>query len=656
MKSGLRRLLNQGSRTQPPIAIGGAGRFMRGHAFNLGVSRQDRETMMRQYGMSGTVYAIASLLAESAATPCWKLYRKAPVDGRVRYTTADKGTDQRTQVVQHAAIQLWNSPNDLMSGFEFREGTQLHQELTGESAWVIDNEIGFPTSMWYVRPDRFEPCIGEHGELTGWMYTGPDGTQVPLKLNEVIMEKRPDPLDPHRGLGPVQAIMPNIQQQRYATEYQRNLFLNGANPGGVITVPNKLNDHEFDEMVDRWRESHRGVARAGHIGVLEAGATWAAATNSNKDMEYGQLRLANRDELREAWRVHKTMLGTSDDVNRANAQSAEEVFVAWQVIPRLNRRRDTLNTKLLPLFGQSGVGVEFDYDDPSPENAEAAAAELVQKANAAKTLIDAGFDPADVCEVVGLPDMDCVPQGTPAQPAVQPETADQTQQAVTPTARASVTLRNAGAAAKVYEIAAEDYPPSALAWMHHAMWKGPVTVPLDHIDWTPDAMDPSDPDHVQHFVKKMQDGKKLKPVILVKTPSGDKLQLVDGHHRYLASAQLSTPIRAYVGTVDEEHGAWETMHSSQRAKARNQLTNAATLSKAQVNYRDATDPKRECGTCSMFVAPHGCTLVKGVIQADDVCDRWDPKSGTTALLSTDATELLRRVLSNGYVPIQTGGR
>lgn len=393
----------------------------RGLSYNLGNGSQDAETYMRQYGMSGTIYGIISLLAEAAATPTWKLYKKTPQDGRVRYSTADKGSDQRIQVVQHAAIQLWNNPNTLSSGFEFREGSQQHEELTGETFWVLDVEAGFPTSMWYVRPDRMDPVADDDGYLTGWIYTGASGEQVPLLSGEVILEKRPNPLDPYRGAGPVASILPNIQQQRYATEYQRNLFLNGADPGGVITVPGNLTEPEFDELIDRWRESHRGVARAGQVGVLEAGMTWTPNAHTNKDLEYGELRLANRDELREAWRIHKVMMGTSDDVNRANAETGEEVFVDWQVLPRLNRRRDTLNSKLLPLFGKGGVPVEFDYDDPSPTNAEAASMELFQKAQSAQVLVDAGWDRADVLEVVGLPSMNEAPTPPPiAAPPEQP--------------------------------------------------------------------------------------------------------------------------------------------------------------------------------------------------------------------------------------------
>jgi phage portal protein BeeE len=265
-----------------------------------------------------------------------------------------------------------------------------------------------------------EPIPGTDEFLAGWIYTGPDGQQIPLTRDEVILERTPDPLDPFRGCGPVSTILANIQAQRYATEYQRNLFLNGADPGGLILVNKRLSDTEFDELVSRWRESHQGVARAGAVGVLEhENTSWIPSGSTNKDLEYGNLRLANRDEIREAWRMHKSMLGTVEDVNRANAQTAEEVFVAWSEIPRLDRRKDTLNCKLLPMFGTSGQGVEFDYDDPSPVNQEAAVAELLVKTQAVTALVNAGYDQTAVLEVVGLPDMPLAEKPTQA-PALPP--------------------------------------------------------------------------------------------------------------------------------------------------------------------------------------------------------------------------------------------
>ncbi len=426
MKSGLRRLRNAvsgpGSRTPVPFSMRTNGGS---NIFNLLGGTQSYDTYLRQYKQNGTVFAIVSLLQASAASPSWRLYKKSAQDGRVRYTTGDRGSDQRTEVLQHAALTLWNKPNAFMTGFEFREGSNQHQELTGETYWVVDREIAtFPTALWYVTPSRIEPVRDPEKYLLGWVYTGPSGEQVPLELDDIIQEKIPDPEDPYRGTGPVQPIMANVQQMRFATEYQRNVFINGAFTSGVIEIPISMQDREFKQLIARWRESHLGWTRAGRVGVLEAGAKYTPTQISNRDLEYGQLRLNSRDEIREAWRIHKAMLGTADDVNRANAKTAKEVFDNDLVVPRLDRRRDTLNFKLLPLFGKTATSVEFDYIPPMLLDRELDSSELQAKSDAAQRLVFAGFDPEDVCEVVGLPNMKFVGAAGFGVSAGGPESAD----------------------------------------------------------------------------------------------------------------------------------------------------------------------------------------------------------------------------------------
>jgi hypothetical protein len=122
-------------------------------------------------------------------------------------------------------------------------------------------------------------------------------------------------------------------------------------------------------------------------------------------MDFVNLRGLARDVVREAFRAPKVMLGVSDDVNRANAQTGQEVFAAWGTVPRLDRKKDILNHRLLPMFGSTGQGVEFDYVNPVPANRELDQAELTTKTNAAVALINLGFDPSEVLEMVGLPEM-----------------------------------------------------------------------------------------------------------------------------------------------------------------------------------------------------------------------------------------------------------
>lgn len=419
MKSPLKRLRNAANGSRPPVPLAPYG-YRGGNVFQLGTGTQSKEMQLRAYGMSGTVFAIVQLMASATASPDWHLYKKQPVDGRRRYSTSDVGDDQRVEVINHAALSLWSKPNAFMSGMEFREVVNQHFFLAGETFWVLDREAAsFPTSMWPVRPDRMEPVPDANGYLAGWMYMAFTGEQVPLTLSQVIHEKTPDPLDPFRGASPIASIMANIQQQKYATDFQRNMFLNGAQPDGIISFPDKVEDTDYDEFVARWRESHMGVSNAGRVGILEMGATWIPNTQTNRDLEYGALRLSNRDEIREAYRIHKHMLGTVDDVNRANAETAEDNFFTDLVIPCLDRREDTLNCKLLPMFGATGSSVEFDYDNPAPERTEAAANELLIKAQAAQALITAGYEAHAVLETVGLPDMDVVEKAT-QEPAVPP--------------------------------------------------------------------------------------------------------------------------------------------------------------------------------------------------------------------------------------------
>jgi HK97 family phage portal protein len=389
-------------------------------------------TLIRAYKGNGTVFANVGLLAAAAAGQDWKLFRTAPVDGRRRYTTSDAGSDQRKEVVQHAALSLLNIPAAIAVGstklpvwtrFGLFEISNIWMETCGKSYWVVDRAEGvssIPLGLWPVRPDRMLAVPDRNNYLAGYVYTSPDGKEkIPLLPTDVIFNKYPDPEDPYSGCGPIHSVLTDIEAARYAGEWNRNYFLNSAEPGGVIQLDHSLEDGEFDALVDQWRETHRGVARAHRIAVLEGGATWVPNARNLKDMDFANLRSVMRDTIREALGMHKVMTGVTDDVNRANAQTGEEVFASWKVSPRLERWRDVLNNQLLPLFGATGVGVEFDFVYPMPQNREQDALELTTKANAALALVTAGYDPADVTEVVGLPAMGVVEKAV-QEPAVPP--------------------------------------------------------------------------------------------------------------------------------------------------------------------------------------------------------------------------------------------
>jgi len=292
-----------------------------------------------------------------------------------------------------------------------------------------------PLSMWPVRPDRLEPVPDPDNFLSGYIYYGPQGEQIPLETWECIGPPSlafPNPEDPYHGLSPVASVLTAIRNAQYAGQWSMNYFANNATPGGIIEVPGNWNDGEWDTFVDSWRESHRGVSAAGVVATLENGAKWNNVTQTMHDMQFAELRQVSRNEIRSAWRMHSSMLGLVEDVNRANAETAQEDFARWLVTDRLDRIKDVLNHQYLSLWGAQNVELyEFDYEDPVPDNREADNAELTAKVNAWVAAVGAGADPDSAAEMVGLPSIKMKatapaptalpsPDSVPALPAPDP--------------------------------------------------------------------------------------------------------------------------------------------------------------------------------------------------------------------------------------------
>lgn len=366
-----------------------------------------------------TLFAIVHRTSNATSQIKWKLWRMQ-VDKRRRTAMGDE--PMRTEVTQHAILDLWRKPNPFMTRQYFVESVQQHIDLVGEGVIVVVRAAGplgraaGPLELWPVRPDRITPVPDPVTFLAGYVYTSPDGEQIPLELEDVIHIKMPNPLDPYRGLGPVQAAMVDLDSARYSAEWNRNFFINSAEPGGVIEIPGKLSDEDYDEMVMRWREQHQGVSAAHRVAIVEHGK-WVPGF-TQRDMQFAELRGVSREILREAFGIHGHMLGLSEDVNRANADAGEVSFARWLVSPRAERWKGELNEKLLPMFGDTAKGLELDHCEIVPEDREADDRERTSKSGAAATLASAGWNPDDILVTVGLPPMafNGAPATTPPAP------------------------------------------------------------------------------------------------------------------------------------------------------------------------------------------------------------------------------------------------
>lgn len=351
---------------------------------------------LKAMGSVGTLFSIVNRTSTSTAKVEWHLYRKS--------VSGDPA--KRVQVTRHLALDVWENPNPFMSGPEFREIVQQHIDLTGEMWWVVGRDPrapSIPIGMWPVRPDRMEPIAHPTQFISHYEYVAPDGQRVRLELDQVIFIKMPNPDDPYRGMGPVQSVLTDIDAVKYSAEWNRNFFLNGAEPGGILKADRELSDRQFEKVQMRWDEQHRGVKNAHRVAILE-NMDWVERKFTNRDMQFVELRHVSRDVLREAFSMPKFAVGDVDDVNRATAEASSDWFGEHIICPRLERMKGALNKRFLPLFGPAAEGLEFDYVAPYNSNYEREVAERDSKTAAYKVLVvECGVDPAEASQWLGIP-------------------------------------------------------------------------------------------------------------------------------------------------------------------------------------------------------------------------------------------------------------
>lgn len=396
--------------TRPPVPYTAAGTTM-ASVFGRGADPTERQLDLTT--TESTLLSILDLISGDVAGVAWDLYRGA----RTADMQPPEGAKPITEL-QHLAVKLWHQPNDFMTGEHLRSVVAWHYDAVGEG-WVVCqyNSAGIPESYWPVRPDRMRPRTDSKKYLVGYTYIGPARERIPLELNEVLRITRPHPLDPHRGIGPVTALMLPLTTSLTAQQWIQAFYSNDATPGGIIQLQRDevMDDDDYDTIVTRWNEQHKGVGRAHRVGVLEIGSFLPTVVDLKK-LQFTETRHLTRDQMLEAYQLNKFMLGATDDVNRAASLAANDTYARRILHRRVKKWFGFANGPYLRTFGATGRGVVFCPENVIPDDEEAANAERDSIAAAVKTYVDAGVPLEQISEMFGLPFTPAGPSGASASP------------------------------------------------------------------------------------------------------------------------------------------------------------------------------------------------------------------------------------------------
>lgn len=382
--------------------------------------RGDQAAQLSAMGASAALFGIVNRTSTAVAKETWHLHRAKP-GGVCAYEHAGETCDAKnvTLVDKHPALSVLNRPNGFYTTQEYFESGQQHVDLTGEG-WTIMSRIGsMPFELWVARPDRMIVVTDQRDFLVGYIYVDPDGQEMPIRKEDVLSIRMPDPNNPYRGMGPVQTVLSNIDSGGYSSEWNANFFRNGARPGGIVKLSRKMSDPDFNQLVERFNINHRGTANANRTAFLEEGDWVDVKPMSIADMQFVETNNLNRDTIMLAFTASKFDVGILDDVNRATAEAADVSFGNRMTIPRLDRWRGMLNSDFLPQFpGYVPGALSFAYSNPVPADREANRTDKTAAVEIYVALVDAGVNPVEAAEYAGLPPMQVGPARRAAPRAV----------------------------------------------------------------------------------------------------------------------------------------------------------------------------------------------------------------------------------------------
>lgn len=283
-------------------------------------------------------------------------------------------------------MDLIDKVNPAMTKTELFNATQAFKDLEGNAFWYLARDAkgkGSILEIYPLRPDKVQIIPSKENPIMvgGYIFTQPDGQKIPFEAQEILHFKNFNPLGyhpfPHRGMGVVEAAAWAIDTDNEARTWNYNFFKNSARPDGIITASGDaaMGQEEYQRLSEEWSAKHQGSDNSNKVAILSGGMTWTEIARSQKDMDFYQQRVFNRDEILSMFRVPKSIIGITDDVNRANADAAIYVFALRTIKPLMQQMVDALNEFLVPEFGED---LKLEFKSPVVEDRKQSLEEYAQ--------------------------------------------------------------------------------------------------------------------------------------------------------------------------------------------------------------------------------------------------------------------------------------
>ena len=327
----------------------------------------------------GTAFTCATINAEAcASTPIILMMRKKSSGGfqrktiseatfkrmqqdpRARRWLAEKKIGDVTEVFDHPILDVLESVNPVMDGFELQVYTQLTLDIVGRAYWWLEIEGQTVKNIWPLAPQFVRI---EYDRVTGQVINykyGFNAQERDYPPEEIVVFRRTSVKDPYREeTSPTLAVMDEIDFAGLDVRMANVLLQNRSHPDMILT-PEKMGMGATAVQRFKYRLAEmfrRGTA--GSIAVsgipLKAIPLNTTSREMQSDKRYKQVKVSTAN----AYGVPIALL-EGESINRSTLETALIQHARMAVIPRMTRLVQRLNQTFVPVFGDDNLFLWYD--------------------------------------------------------------------------------------------------------------------------------------------------------------------------------------------------------------------------------------------------------------------------------------------------------
>lgn len=276
--------------------------------------------------------------------------------------------DKWQEAINHDFDGVLDGEDGGLDQSELLEAHAVIKEVYGEVFWYISKgeRMGKPFAIYLLDPAAMTIMVANE-RVTGYVYQK-DGERVLFELDEIKHFKYYNPANTWRGKSPLQAAGIFVKSSRYVNTYVNNFLENNAIPAGVVVAKSDVNDADWQLFKDQWVSRYSGIDNSGKTGFVRGSDLDFVQTGlSLGDVDFSIMKEVSRDDILVMLGVSKPIMNIFDDINRASAVTAQQLFAQSYTSPELKAISRKLSRTVAKAYGPE---FRVGNSNPVPEDRE----------------------------------------------------------------------------------------------------------------------------------------------------------------------------------------------------------------------------------------------------------------------------------------------